>query len=92
LEVQTKSKNNQKPTANEFKGTRAKRGLFKDTVLNKIFNADLNGAVNHIKIAFNSSFEWLKNYLFKLCNPKVIKSANDFLLFNNRYSLFCEMK
>ena len=82
LEVQTKSKSNKKPTANEFKGTRAKRGLFKDTVLNKIWNADLNGAVNHIKVAFNSSFIWLKDSLFKLCNPKIIKSANDFLLFN----------
>ncbi len=84
LEVQTKSKSSQKPTANEFKGTRAKRGLFRDIVLNKIWNADLNGAVNHIKIAFNSCFKWLKNALFKLSNPKVIKSANDFLLFNNR--------
>jgi len=84
LAVQTKSKNNQKPTANEFKGTRAKRGLFKDIVLNKIWNADLNGAVNHIKVAFDSCFKWLKDALFKLCNPKVIKSANDFLLFNNR--------
>ena len=82
LAVQTKSKNGQKPTANEFKGTRAKRGLFKDSVLNKIWNADLNGAVNHIKIAFNSSFKWLQDALFKLCNPKVIKSANEFLLFN----------
>jgi IS605 OrfB family transposase len=82
LAVQTKSKNGQKPTANEFKGTRAKRGLFKDNVLNKIWNADLNGAVNHIKIAFNSSFKWLQDALFKLCNPKVIKSANEFLLFN----------
>jgi IS605 OrfB family transposase len=83
LAVQTKSKNNQKPLANEFKGTRAKRGLFKDIVLNKIWNADLNGAVNHIKVAFNSCFKWLKKTLFKLCNPKVIKSANDFLIFNN---------
>jgi len=92
LAVQTKSKNNQKPTANEFKGTRAKRGLFKDIVLNKIWNADLNGAVNHIKVAFDSCFKWLKNALFKLCNPKVIKSANDFLLFNNRCSLLCDIK
>jgi IS605 OrfB family transposase len=82
LEVQTKSKNNQRPIANEFKGTRAKRGLFKDTAINKIFNADLNGAVNHIKVAFNSSFQWLKNSLLKLCNPIKIKSTNDFLLFN----------
>lgn len=82
LAVQTKSKNNQNPTANEFKGTRAKRGLFRDIVLNKIWNADLNGAVNHIKIAFNSCFKWLKDALFKLCNPKIVKSANEFLLLN----------
>jgi len=88
LAVQTKSKSNQKPTANEFKGTRAKRGLFKDIVLNKIWNADLNGAVNHIKVAFNSCFKWLKDALFKLCNPKIVKSANDFLLFNNRMLQF----
>ncbi len=86
LEVQTKSKSNQKPTANEFKGTRAKRGLFRDIVLNTIWNADLNGAVNHIKVAFNSSFKWLKDALFKLCNPIKLKSANDFLLFNSRCS------
>jgi len=34
LEVQTKSKNSQKPRANEFKGICAKRRLFRDTVLN----------------------------------------------------------
>ena len=78
-----KSKNKlYKPKANEFKGTRAKRGLFKDIVLNKIWNADLNGAVNHIKIAFNNCFKWLKDSLFKLCNPIKLKSANDFLLLN----------
>jgi hypothetical protein len=63
--VQTKSKSNQKTTVNEFKGTRAKRGLFKDIVLNKIWNADLNGAVNHIIIDFDSFFNWLKESLYK---------------------------
>ncbi|HFS66708.1 MAG TPA: transposase [Flavobacteriia bacterium] len=85
LEVQTKSKTGKPSIANEFKGTRAKRGLFKDIVLNKIWNADLNGAVNHIKVAFSkSSFQWLDKHLFKLCNPYQIKSASDFLLFLNR--------
>jgi len=82
LEVQTKSKNGQKPVTDEFKGTRVKRGLFEDNVLNRIWNADLNGAVNHLKIAFGSSFEWLENYLFKLCNPIKFKSVSNFLLFN----------
>ena len=37
--------------------------------------------MNHIKIAFNNNFNWLKDSLFKLCNPLIIKSANDFLMF-----------
>jgi len=52
-------------------------------MLNKIWNADLNKAVHHITVAFDSYFKWLKDALFKLCKPKVIKSANDFLMFNN---------
>ena len=88
LEVQTqKSKNNSyKPLANELKGVRAKRGLFRDIVLDKIWNADLNGAVNHIKIAFDGCFKWLKNHLFKLCNPIKLKSASDFFFFLKKNS------
>jgi len=63
---------------NAFKGKRVKRGLFLDTVINKVFNADINGAVNHIKVAVRKSFEWLKNKLFKLCNPIKIKSDYEF--------------
>ncbi len=78
--------------ANELKGVRAKRGLFKDNVLNKIWNADINGAVNHIKIAFNNCFKWLKNSLFKLCNPKTVKSANDFLSLNRELEIVMQVK
>jgi hypothetical protein len=49
-----------------------------DTVINKVFNADVNGAVNHIKVATGKSFQWLKNKLFKLCNPIKIKSDYEF--------------
>ena len=80
--MQTKSKNGREPITDESKGTRVKRGLFEDNVLNRIWNADLNGAVNHLKIAFGSSFEWLKDYLFKLCSPIKFKSVSNFLLFN----------
>jgi putative transposase len=47
-------------------------------VINKVFNADINGAVNHIKVATGKSFEWLKDKLFKLCNPIKIKSDYEF--------------
>jgi len=63
---------------NAFNGKRVKRGLFLDTVINKVFNADVNGAVNHIKVGTGKSFEWLKDKLFKLCNPIKIKSDYEF--------------
>jgi len=63
---------------NAFNGRRVKRGLFLDTKINKVFNADINGAVNHIKIGTGKSFEWLKHYLFKLSNPVKIKSDYEF--------------
>ena len=61
----------------KYNGKRTKRGLFKDTIINKIFNADLNGAVNHIKLAIKKSFQWLKNNFWKLCNPIKVKSAGE---------------
>jgi len=63
---------------NAFNGKRVKRGLFLDVVINKVFNADINAAVNHIKVATGKSFEWLKDKLFKLCNPIKIKSDYEF--------------
>jgi len=41
---------------NAFNGRRVERGLFLDTLLNKVFNADINGTANHIKIATAKSF------------------------------------
>jgi len=63
---------------NVFNGKRVKKGLFLDAVINKIFNADINGAINYIKVATRKSFEWLKNKLFKLCNSVKIKSDYEF--------------
>jgi len=73
-------------TKPEYNGKRTKRGLFKDTIINKIFNADLNGAVNHIKLAVNKSFKWLKNNLWKLCNPIKVKSAGEL------HNLICNIR
>jgi len=63
---------------NAFNGKRVKRGLFLDTVINKVFNADINAAVNHIKVGTGKCFVWLKEKLFKLCNPIKIKSDYEF--------------
>lgn len=56
------------------------RGLFMDTLKNTIINADLNAAVNHIKVAFPESIniKQTAKRLFKLCNPIQLKSANEF--------------
>ena len=44
-----------------YSGKRTKRGLFKDTTINKI-NADLNDTVNHIKkLTINKNFQRLKD-------------------------------
>ena len=69
-----------------FNGKRIKKGLFKDTIINKIFNADLNGAVNHIKLAIKKNFKWLKDNLWKLCNPIKVKSAGEL------HNLLCNIR
>jgi len=59
-------------------GNRVNRNTFWDTVINEKFNADLNAAVNHIKVGTNKNFEWLKGKLFKLNEPIIIKSEEEF--------------
>jgi len=64
------------------KGKKLSRGLFRDTVLNVIINSDLNGAANHIRLAFDKvRITDLKNYLWKLQQPKKIKSVFEFNCF-----------
>lgn len=75
-------------TSNELNGVRGVkkgkigRGEFKDTTINKIINADLNGAANHIKVGFpETDLSIYRNQLWKVCNPKMIKSSNEFDLY-----------
>ena len=82
--IQEQSKTT-KITSNELNGVRGVknqklgRGDFKDTLINKIINSDLNGAANHIKLGFNDiDLSVFKNHLWKVCNPKTIKSSNEF--------------
>ena len=63
------------------KGSKLTRGLFRDNKFKKakVFNSDVNGAANHIKVGYpDVSFNYLKKHLRKLCNPIKIKSANEF--------------
>ena len=73
-------------TSNELNGVRGvknkklTRGLFKDKILNTIIHADINAAVNHIKVGFPGciSNESLLKNRHKLNNPVKLKSANEF--------------
>ncbi len=75
-------------TSNELNGVRGVkkgkigRGEFKDTSINKVINSDLNGAANHIKLGFpETDLSVYRNHLWKVCNPKKIKSSNEFDLY-----------
>ena len=61
------------------------RGMFKDTVINKMINADLNAACNHIKVGIknmnlnmNINDIVKKISLRKFCNPIKVKSNHEF--------------
>lgn len=61
------------------------RGIYKDTVVNKIINADINGACNHIRVYLKdksidmmNNLKQQHNYLYKWCNPIKIKSNHEF--------------
>ena len=85
-QVKQMAANKEPITSNELNGVRGvknkklTRGLFKDNILNTIIHADINAAVNHIKVAFPDciSAEGLLKYRRKLNNPVKLKSANEF--------------
>ena len=57
----------------QFNGKREKRGLFKDHITGKVYNADLNGALNiaikGIGEKIREEFLRLRNWLDKLSRP-----------------------
>lgn len=66
-------------STNVYGGRRVKRGFYKDFASNILFNADINGAVNHLKVAFKRlKFEWLLDYKDKICSPILFKSDEMF--------------
>lgn len=85
-QVKQMAANKEPITSNELNGVRGvknqklTRGLFKDKVLNTIIHADINAAVNHIKVGFPGCIltENLLKYRKKLNNPVKLKSANEF--------------
>lgn len=80
--IQAMSKSGEKITSKDLNGSRGgvSRGLYKDSLLNKAINADLNGAANHIKVYFGDDVDLsvFRDELWKLCNPISIKSASEF--------------
>jgi IS605 OrfB family transposase len=75
----------------QFSGKRVSRGLYKDLVLGKGFNADLVGAMNILKVGAKLRrllFD-LKTLFVKLCNPIKFKLF-DLIYRSNPESLFIE--
>jgi hypothetical protein len=68
-------------STNDYGGSRVKRGFFRDYKTNILFHADINGAINHIKVKFGKlKFSWLKNYKQKICNPIVLDKSENFAI------------
>jgi IS605 OrfB family transposase len=74
-----------------FSGKRVSRGLYRDLKLNKVFNADLVGAMNILKVGAKLRrllFD-MKTLFVKLCNPIKFKLF-DLIYKSNPESLFIE--
>jgi IS605 OrfB family transposase len=72
VSIQSKKKNGEEI---QFSGKRVSRGLYKDLKLNKVFNADLVGAMNILKVGAKLRrllFD-MKTLFVKLCNPVKFK-------------------
>jgi IS605 OrfB family transposase len=86
VEIQGKKVNGEEV---QFSGKRVSRGLYRDLVLNKVFNADLVGAMNILKVGAKLRrilFD-LKTLFVKLCNPVKFK-LYDLIYRSNPESLF----
>ncbi len=70
----------------QFTGRRVKRGLFKDLKLNKVFNADLNGALN---IAIKQLGKKVREEFLRLSNwiDKLSRAIKITLFPHNKYSV-----
>jgi IS605 OrfB family transposase len=86
VEIQGKKVNGEEV---QFSGKRVNRGLYKDLVLGKVFNADLVGAMNILKVGakLRRLLMNLKILFIKLCNPVKLKLF-DLIYKSNPESLF----
>jgi hypothetical protein len=86
VEIQVKKVNGEEV---KFSGKRISKGLYKDLLLNKVFNADLVGGLNILKVGAKLRrilFD-LKTLMVKLCNPIKFKLF-DLIYKSNSKSLF----
>jgi len=88
VEIQAKKVNGEEF---QFSGKRVKRGLYKDLKLNKVFNADLVGGLNILKVGakLRRLLLDLKTLFIKLCNP-VKFGMWDWIYKSNPKSLFMQ--
>lgn len=80
LAQRTRHTRNKPLSTTDCNGRRVHQGLFRDDGLGLVYHADINGAVNHVKIAapdYDASF--LHQHKPKLCNPLRVKSDQRFM-------------
>jgi IS605 OrfB family transposase len=79
-EIYIKNRKNKEKTNINFSGRKNSKGLYKDKILNKVFNEGLNSALNILKLGakLHKLILDLKTVIIKLCNP-VKFSVYDFI-------------
>lgn len=78
-EIQQQAKES-RPVSNVFNGKRETRSRYRDSVLGFVFHADVNSAVNHVKVAFNKlKVGNLQELKWKLANPILKNAEHSFL-------------
>jgi IS605 OrfB family transposase len=79
-EIYIKNRKNKEKTNINLSGRKNNKGLYKDKILNKVFNEGLNSALNILKLGakLHKLILDLKTVIIKLCNP-VKFSVYDFV-------------
>jgi transposase len=88
-----KDRNNQDAAlrSDVFQGRRVKRGLYQDRPSGKVIHADINAAVNILKLHLRdpSLFEDMARKMFKLANPRIIRKNALLCLLDSPYGFPC---
>ena len=73
-----RNKSKKSLSVDDYGGSRAKRGFYKDKRTGIRFHSDVNGAANHLKVKYKRiDLTWLAKHKEKLCNPIIYKKSDE---------------